>query len=114
VVEESDRSDTLDEGGVKKMTGSEIITARPLYKDFITFTATVLVSAKCFCHLLDSLLAEVLSLLLDGTRLCLLFQRCQIKRGNCAKCLTVSPSFCNSSLHQVRKFSGQPPRFFTC
>ncbi|GAQ92762.1 hypothetical protein KFL_011260020 [Klebsormidium nitens] len=42
VVEETDKSDTLDEAGMKKLTGSDIITARPLFKDFVTFTATVL------------------------------------------------------------------------
>ncbi|GAQ92893.1 hypothetical protein KFL_011850010 [Klebsormidium nitens] len=42
VVEETDKSDTLNEAGMKKLTGSDVITARPLFKDFITFTATVL------------------------------------------------------------------------
>jgi hypothetical protein len=74
VVEETDKSDTLDEAGMKKLTGSEVITARPLFKDFVTFTATVLVrfpKRSCSPVRLSSL-ADVLTLLLDETLLCLL------------------------------------------
>jgi hypothetical protein len=44
VVEETDKSDSLNEAGMKKLTGSDVITAWPLFRDYITFTATVLVS----------------------------------------------------------------------
>jgi phage/plasmid-associated DNA primase len=42
-IEETNVTDTLDEGGVKKLTGTEVVTGRPLFKDFITFNATMLV-----------------------------------------------------------------------
>jgi hypothetical protein len=42
-IEETNVTDTLDEGGVKKLTGTEVVTGRPLFKDFITFNAMMLV-----------------------------------------------------------------------
>jgi phage/plasmid-associated DNA primase len=42
-IEETNVTDTLDEGGVKKLTGTEVVTGRPLFKDFVTFNATMLV-----------------------------------------------------------------------
>jgi phage/plasmid-associated DNA primase len=42
-IEETNVTDTLDEGGVKKITGTEVVTGRPLFKDFITFNAMMLV-----------------------------------------------------------------------
>jgi hypothetical protein len=44
VVEETDKSDSLNKAGMKKLTGIDVITAWPLFRDYITFTATVLVS----------------------------------------------------------------------
>lgn len=53
VVEETNKSDTLDEAGMKKLTGSDVITARPLFRDYITFTATVPVRPR-FHHFIAS------------------------------------------------------------
>ncbi|GAQ92399.1 hypothetical protein KFL_010060030 [Klebsormidium nitens] len=41
-VEETERSDSLNEAGMKKLTGGDVITARPLFRDYVTFTSTVL------------------------------------------------------------------------
>jgi phage/plasmid-associated DNA primase len=43
VCEETNRSDVLDEAAVKKLTGTECITSRELYKDYVTFSAQQLV-----------------------------------------------------------------------
>jgi hypothetical protein len=75
VVEETDKSDTLDEAGMKKLIGSDIITAWPLFKDFITFTAIVPVRSKCYrplgVHTRVGTLGwlSIICLLPDGLRL---------------------------------------------
>jgi hypothetical protein len=33
----------VNEGGVKKLTGTEVVIGRPLFKDFVTFKAKMLV-----------------------------------------------------------------------
>ncbi|GAQ92973.1 hypothetical protein KFL_012300020 [Klebsormidium nitens] len=49
-IKETNVTDTLDEGGVKKLTGTEVVTGRPLFKDFITFNAMMLL-ILCTNHL---------------------------------------------------------------
>jgi phage/plasmid-associated DNA primase len=44
VCEEASNSDTLNEAALKKLVGTEVITSRELYKAFVTFETTQLVS----------------------------------------------------------------------
>jgi phage/plasmid-associated DNA primase len=44
VCEETAQSDVINEATVKKLTGTEVVTCRGLYKDYVTFEPMQLVS----------------------------------------------------------------------